>query len=131
YVYYDLVTHFRLYVVYDHDIRILRVLKSRSHNHHYSSSGGPLSNAMLRLLLVVGVCYAVPDPSFGQLNCGVASECSAGQICSAGSCQAAPTAYQVASCVILPPSVVLQDATVRLFALARNASGRAISFSNF
>src|SRR5436190_10616449 len=86
---------------------------------------------MLRLLLVVGVCCAVPDPSFGQLNCGVASECSAGQICSAGSCRAAPTDFQVASCVILPPSVVRQDATVRLFALARNASGRAIFFPKF
>ncbi len=87
--------------------------------------------AVLRFIFVVAVCSALLDSSFGQLNCGATSECAVGSICSAGSCQAAPTAAQVVQCVILPPSVVRQDATVRLFALAKNASGRAISFSQF
>ena len=64
-------------------------------------------------------------------GCGSAADCGTAQVCSGGSCTAAPTAAQISSCDVTPnPAVVAQGKTVQISTVARS-SGKAVPFSAF
>src|SRR5207237_9014383 len=63
-------------------------------------------------------------------GCGSSSDCSNGQICSGGTCVAAPTAASVASCDVITAPVEA-GSTLALKALARDFSGRGLPFTGF
>jgi len=63
-------------------------------------------------------------------GCGSSSDCSNGQICSGGTCVAAPTAASVASCDVITAPVEA-GSTLALKALAKDSAGRALPFTGF
>ena len=64
-------------------------------------------------------------------GCGSAADCGTAQICSGGSCTSAPAASQVSTCELTPnPAVVAQGKTVQISAVAKSA-GKAVAFSAF
>ena len=68
------------------------------------------------------------DRLCGVPACQVDADCQTGQVCRAGRCEAPPDATEVAACEVVTPSGALAPGgTVRLSALARDASGRILA----